>query len=71
MFVNAKVMPVETVPGIREGGWQTAVEGVNSSMIYFIHCKNLCKCYNVPTPSTTIKKKKGNNSHSVPEPVSR
>jgi hypothetical protein len=23
-----------------------------------IHCKNLCKCYNVPPSSTTIKKKK-------------
>jgi hypothetical protein len=27
-------------------------------MIYLIHCKNLCKCYNVPPPSTTEKKKK-------------
>jgi hypothetical protein len=27
----------------------------NSSMIYLIYCKNLCKCYNVPPPST-IKK---------------
>jgi hypothetical protein len=25
-------------------------------MIYLINCKNLCKCYNVPLPST-IKKK--------------
>jgi hypothetical protein len=25
------------------------VEGVNSSMIYVIYCKNLCKCHNVPT----------------------
>jgi hypothetical protein len=32
-------------------------EGVNSSMIYLIHCKNLCKCHNVPPPSTTIKEK--------------
>jgi hypothetical protein len=28
----------------------------NSSMTYLTHCKNLCKCYNVPSPSTTIKK---------------
>jgi hypothetical protein len=35
-----------------------AVEGVNSSMIYLIHCKNLYKCYNVSPPSTTIKKEK-------------
>jgi hypothetical protein len=33
------------------------VEGDNSSMRYLIHCKNLWKCYNVPTPSTTIKKR--------------
>jgi hypothetical protein len=46
MYVNAKMITVETVPGIR--GWGRAVEGWNSSMIYFIHCKNLCKCYNVP-----------------------
>jgi hypothetical protein len=32
------------------------VEGVNASMIYLILCKNLCECYNVPSPSTTIKK---------------
>jgi hypothetical protein len=31
---------------------------VNSSITYLIHCKNLCKCYNVPPPSTTIKGKK-------------
>jgi hypothetical protein len=31
-------------------------EGVNSSMIYLIHCKNSCKCHNVPPPSTAIKK---------------
>jgi hypothetical protein len=28
------------------------VEGMNSSEI---HCKNFCKCHNVPPPSTTIK----------------
>jgi hypothetical protein len=33
------------------------VEGVNSNMIYSIHCKNLCKCHNVPPVSTTIKEK--------------
>jgi hypothetical protein len=46
MYVKAKMIPVETVPGI--GG------GVNSNMTYLIHCKNFCKCYNVPPPSTTI-----------------
>jgi hypothetical protein len=30
-------------------------EEVNSSMIYLIYCKNICKYHNVPTLSTTIK----------------
>jgi hypothetical protein len=36
------------------------VEGVNSNMIYLVHCKNLskCKCHNVLPPSTSIKEKK-------------
>jgi hypothetical protein len=34
------------------------MEGVNSSMIYLIYCKNLCKWHHVPPPNTTIKKKK-------------
>jgi hypothetical protein len=41
MYANAKVRPVETVPGSGEG------RGVNSIMIYLIDYKNLCKCYNV------------------------
>jgi hypothetical protein len=37
------------------------VEGVNSSMIYLILCKNFWKCHTVPPPSTTkIKVKKTN-----------
>jgi hypothetical protein len=40
------------------------MEGVNSSMIYWICCKNFCNSHNVPTPSTTIKNRKnGNNSY--------
>jgi hypothetical protein len=58
MYVNVRIIPVETVPGIGVGGKRRrAAEGVNSSMIYLLHCKNLCKCYNVPPPSTTIKNK--------------
>jgi hypothetical protein len=45
MYVNAKMIPVETVPGIMGG--RRAVDWVNSHLIYLIHCKNLCKCYNV------------------------
>jgi hypothetical protein len=29
MYVNAKMIPVETVPGIRGGGCRRTVEGVN------------------------------------------
>jgi hypothetical protein len=56
MYVNAKMIPVETVPEM--GGWGgRTVEGRNSSMIYLIHCKKICKCCNAPTSSTTIRKK--------------
>jgi hypothetical protein len=63
MYINAKLILVETVLGIGGvGKWRRAVDGVNSSTIYLIHCKNLCKCYNVPPPRTTktkrMKKKK-------------
>jgi hypothetical protein len=52
-YVNVKLVPVETIPGMGGGG--NKGEGVNSSMIYLIHCKNFWKCYNVPSPRTTIK----------------
>jgi hypothetical protein len=58
MYVNAKMIPVETVPGIRGRGWGRKVKRGNLNIIYLIHCKNLYKCYNIPIPSTTIKKKK-------------
>jgi hypothetical protein len=51
VYVNAKVIPESG-----DGGRKRAVYGVNSSMIYLIHCKNLCKSNNVLPPSTTIKK---------------
>jgi hypothetical protein len=57
LYVNAKVIPVETVAGIRGKDMKRAVEGVNSNMICLIHYKNLCKCYNVAPPSETIKNK--------------
>jgi hypothetical protein len=58
MYINAKMIAVETVPGNGGGGWKRAVERMNSNVIYLIHCKNLCKCNTVPPPSTTIKKEK-------------
>jgi hypothetical protein len=59
MYVNAKMIPVETVPGVGGGKMkETGRGGVNSNVIYLIHCKNLCKCHNVPPPSPEIKEKK-------------
>jgi hypothetical protein len=52
------MIPVETVPGIRGVGMgEIRGGGRNSSVIYLTYCKNLCKCYNVSTLRTTIKKK--------------
>jgi hypothetical protein len=47
------MVPAETVPWMGEKMKESS-RGVNLSIIYFIHCKNLCKCYNVPPHSTTI-----------------
>jgi hypothetical protein len=58
MYVNVKLMPVETIPGI--GG------EVNSNMTYLIHCKKLCKCHNVLLPNTTIKEKINKTKKKVP-----
>jgi hypothetical protein len=52
------MIPVETVTGIRGRVWKTSVEKVNSSIIYLILCKNLCKCYNVLLSNTTVIIKK-------------
>jgi hypothetical protein len=51
MYVNAKMIVVETIPGGGERGQRRIMEGVNSSVMYLIHCKNFCKCPNVPHPA--------------------
>jgi hypothetical protein len=38
------------------------MEGIKSSMIYLIYCRNFCKCHNVP-PTTTIKNKNKKNKN--------
>jgi hypothetical protein len=45
MYINGKMSPVETVPGMRYGGRGIKENdgGVNSTMI---HCKYFCKCHN-------------------------
>jgi hypothetical protein len=58
MYVNAKMIPVETIPGMgTEEDEREMVGGVKSSVIYLIQCKKFYKCHNVPTPRRTIKKK--------------
>jgi hypothetical protein len=49
------MIPVKTVPGIQGGRMKESSEGRDSSMMYLIHHKNLCKYSNVHPPSTIIK----------------
>jgi hypothetical protein len=56
MYVNGKMIPVETVPGVGRVGMKVNGEGGEFSMKYLVYCKNFCKCHNVPPLSTTIKK---------------
>jgi hypothetical protein len=59
MYGNAKTIPIDTIPGMGgkgdKGEWW---RGWMQSMIYLIHCKNLCKCHSVPPPSTIVKEEK-------------
>jgi hypothetical protein len=55
--MNAKMILVASIPGIGGGGVKKNSERVNMSMIYLIHCKNLCKCHSVP-PGSIAKGKK-------------
>jgi hypothetical protein len=56
LYVNAKMIPVETVPGIGGKGMKENSGEGEFKYDMLIHCKILCKCYNIPTPSTMIKK---------------
>jgi hypothetical protein len=53
MYVNEKMSPVETIPGIREGSIRENDEGGEFKYdlfdILLIHCKNFYKCHNVPS----------------------
>jgi hypothetical protein len=55
--VNAKMIPVETVPELGKGGRKRAVGGGEFKYDIFDTFKKLCKYSNVPPPSTTIIKK--------------
>jgi hypothetical protein len=52
-MITAETTPRMGGEGIKENG-----EGMNSSMIYLMCCKNFCKFHNVPPPNT---KKISNN----------
>jgi hypothetical protein len=50
--------PAETIPGM--GGEQMRMmEGVNSTVIYLIYCKNFWECHNVLCLQQKLKKNKG------------
>jgi hypothetical protein len=51
-YVNAKMIPVEILRGIRGGGMKKSSEGGEFNYDTF-DCKNFSKCYNVPPPSPT------------------
>jgi hypothetical protein len=55
MYVNGKMRPAETIPGLGEGEESRMVEEGNSSMMYLIYCKNICKNHNIPPPSTILQ----------------
>jgi hypothetical protein len=54
MYVNGKMLLVETIPGMGKGGIKGMVKRVNLRMMYMIYRKYFCKCHKVPPPSTTI-----------------
>jgi hypothetical protein len=57
MYVNGKIRPIETVPGMGGGRDKgERLERVNLSMISLIYCNNFCKCHNALPLCTTIKK---------------
>jgi hypothetical protein len=43
MYVNEKMIPVETIPGMEGEGIKENGGGGEFSMIYLIYCKNFCK----------------------------
>jgi hypothetical protein len=53
MYVNVKMIPIETVPGM--GGVKENNGGGDSIMIYLIYSKNFCKCQYVQPSRTTMK----------------
>jgi hypothetical protein len=56
MYVNGKMIPVETIPGMGQRGRKRECwKGWIQVWLYLIYYNNFCKCHNVPPPSTAIK----------------
>jgi hypothetical protein len=53
MYVNGKMIPVETAPGMGVGKENDG--GGKFKYDIFDTCKKLCNCHNVPAPSTTLE----------------
>jgi hypothetical protein len=51
MYVNVKMVSVETIPGMGGGGIKRAVKGANSSVIYMVHSKNFVNPTVYPHPA--------------------
>jgi hypothetical protein len=51
MYLNGKMTPAETIPGIGGGGIKESGGRDDSTMIYLIYCKNFCNptVYSHPT----------------------
>jgi hypothetical protein len=58
MYLNVKMIPIETILGMGRGEIKESVERVNSSTIYLIHSKSFCKCHNVCSTQHNNKKNK-------------
>jgi hypothetical protein len=56
MYVNGKMMPVKLFQEWGERKIKENDGGGEFKYSILIYCKNICKCHNVPPPSTTIKK---------------
>jgi hypothetical protein len=69
MYVNGKMRPVETIPGMGGGGREND-EGDEFNVIYLIHCKDFCKCHSAPTAqflkNTERKKKTAKKNLQIP-----
>jgi hypothetical protein len=51
-----KMIPIQIIPGMRGWGIKENDGGLNSSVIYLIHCRIFCKFHNEPPPSPIFKK---------------